>query len=209
MFENRLDAAKQLVPYLQSYESNPHAIVVAIPRGGLQLGYILARQLHLPLDVIFTKKIGYPGNPEYAIGAVDMHHVFISPDFTNIPDINEYVAEETIKIRKQLQERALLYRGNKPPLNLQDKIIILVDDGVATGSTMLATLSLIKQEKPQKIVIALPVAPPETLALLNAQADEVICLKVPELFFGVGQFYQNFEQVDDQEAIRLLNEANA
>ncbi len=208
MFKDRFDAAYQLAPYLKQYSNNPDAIILGIPRGGLQLGYVLARELHLPLDVILSKKIGYPGNPEYAIGAVSLQNIIISPDFVDIQELKGYIADQASQIRQLLQERNIKYRHNKPPLDLTNKIVIVVDDGVATGSTLLATLALIRQNKPQKIIVALPVAPPQALELIGQQADEVICLLRPHDFAGVGQFYQNFEQVDDQEAIRLLHEAN-
>lgn len=208
MFENRFDAAHQLVPELKKYANNPDALVVAIPRGGLQLGSVLAKELHLPLDVIFTKKIGYPGQPEYAIGAVSLDHLFVRQDYLDDPQLSDYIKQQTPLIRKLLHERAAQYRGNKPPLDLKDKIVIVVDDGVATGNTLLATLALIKEAKAQKIVVALPVSPVETLERIREHADEVVCLQVPAFFLGVGQFYRNFEQVEDAEAIRLLQEAH-
>lgn len=206
MFEDRFDAARQLVQKLQQYKNNPNVIVIAIPRGGLELGSVLAKELQVPLDVIFTKKIGYPGNPEYAIGAVSLTHEIINHDFAEKPEFKNYIAEEIKKVRKLLQERAVIYRGNKPPINLTNKIVIVVDDGVATGSTLMATLLLIKEEKPQKIVVALPVAPKDTLEVLKEYTDEVICLEVPHMFFAVGQVYKKFNQVSDEEAIKLLRE---
>lgn len=208
MFKDRYDAAYQLVPYLKQYSNDPTAIVIAIPRGGLELGYVLAKQLHLPLDISLTKKIGYPGNPEYAIGAVNQQEVTISPEFENIPELQNYLDQQIAQIRQLLLERNKLYRGNKPPLDLYDKVVIVVDDGVATGNTLLTTLSLIKKSKPQKIIVALPVGPAAMCEQLHTEADEVICLEVPKLFFGVGQVYEQFNQVDDKEAIRLLHEAN-
>lgn len=207
MFKDRFDAAHQLAHYLKQYANNPQALILAIPRGGLELGYVLARELHLPLDIILTKKIGYPGNPEYAIGAVSLHHVYVDPEFTH-PEFAEYIVEQSVNIRALLQERAKLYYKDKKPRSLANKIVIVVDDGVATGSTLLATIELIRQENPHKIIIALPVAPREAFAKLQRAADEVVCLQVPELFFSVGQFYQKFNQVEDQEAIRLFHEAN-
>jgi len=208
MFKDRFDAAHQLVPLLKKYSANPDAVILAVPRGGLQLGYILARELHLPLDAVFTKKIGYPTQPEFAIGAVSAKHIYISPEFADLTEFREYIEEQALALRTTLLERAQLYRGNKPPLNLTNKIVIIVDDGVATGHTLLASLALIQEDKPQKIVVALPVAPPEALERLREHADEVVCLSAPQNFLGVGQFYENFEQVDDKEAIRLLHEAN-
>lgn len=210
IFNDRFDAAYQLVPLLEKYRNNPETIVIAIPRGGLELGYVLAKELHLPLDVVLTKKIGYPGNPEYAIGAVDTENAYLNEDFQNIadPEFKNYVSQQINSIQSLLKERTLMYRGNKPALDLKDKIVIVVDDGVATGSTLIATLILIKKAKPKKIVVALPVSPAGTSEKLKEYCDELICVLIPKQFFGVGQFYKNFDQVDDQEAIRLLNEAN-
>ena len=208
MFKDRFDAAHQLVPYLKQYANNPDAIIIAIPRGGLQLGFVLAHELHLSLDIIVTKKIGYPGNPEYAIGAASQQHIIITQDVEDLPELQPYIAQQIIEIRKLLQERALQYRGNKLPLQLMDKIVIVVDDGAATGNTLMATLLLIQQDKPKKIIVALPVAPPATLERLRSEVDDLICLQVPENFSSVGQFYEKFDQVDDQEAMRLLQKAN-
>lgn len=207
MFKNRFDAAEQLVPYVTSYANNPQATIIAIPRGGLELGYVLARKLHLPLDIILTKKIGHPGSPELAIGAVGLEDMFIDPGYAQIPALKEYIHHETQEIRKTLQGRERLYRNNKPPLNLRNKIVIVVDDGVATGNTLLVTLKLIARHKPAKIIVALPVGPQDALDRLAKVADELICLLIPDDFFSVGQYYQTFAQVDDKEAVRLLTEA--
>ena len=208
MFKDRFDAAYQLVPYLKKYNNDHNAIVLAIPRGGLQLGSILAHELHLPLDIILTKKIGFPGNPEYAIGAASLQHIMVTKDFLDMPELRPYIAQQVAQIRKLLHKRSVEYRHNKPPLKLTNKIVIVVDDGVATGNTLMATLALIKQDKPQKIIVALPVAAPTALERLRQEVDEVICLQSPENFASVGQFYEHFDQVDDQEAIQLLHKAN-
>lgn len=208
MFKDRFDAAYQLAQQLQPYAHNPEVIILAIPRGGIELGYVLARELHCPLDIILSKKIGYPGNPEYAIGAVSLKHIYVDPEFEHSPAFKHHIAEQATEIRALLQERATLYYKDKKPHSLTNKIVIVIDDGVATGSTLLATLQLIKEEKPSKIIVALPVAPRQALAKLERVADEVVCLQVPQLFFSVGQFYKNFNQVEDQEAIRLFHEVN-
>lgn len=208
MFKDRYDAARQLVVFLEAYNNDSDTVILAIPRGGLELGYVLSRELNLILDVIFIKKIGYPGNSEYAIGAVSMDHVYISPEFMHEPWIKDYVEQQTIEIRQLLHERALLYRGGKPIVEITDKTVIIVDDGVATGHTLFASLELIKKEGPKKIILALPVASQKAIDILSKQVDEIVCLKIPDNFFGVAQFYQKFEQVDDQEAIRLLHEAD-
>ena len=133
MFQDRFDAAQKLLPLLEKYRSNPNALILAIPRGGLELAYVLAKGLDLPLDVIFTKKIGYPSNPEYAIGAVSELHVFLNEAFKNIPELQGYIARKVDEIRKVIKERMIKYRKGMPPFNIQDKIVIVVDDGVATG----------------------------------------------------------------------------
>lgn len=209
MFKDRYDAAEQLVPPLEQYKSDPNAIILAIPRGGLELGYVLAQKLDLPLDVIFSKKIGLPANPEMAIGAVSETDVIVNSPFNQMRELENYIEEQTKTIRATIKERNATYREGMQPLDLKNKIAIVVDDGVATGTTLLSTIALIKQADPKKIIVALPVAPPDTLEKIEQQADEVVCLSTPELFQSVGQFYQKFNQVDDQEAIRLLREANA
>jgi putative phosphoribosyl transferase len=208
MFNDRFDAAEQLVLRLEKYKDNLDVVIVAIPRGGLELGYVLSHKLHAPLDVIFTKKIGYPGNPEYAIGAVGIEGELIDKRLLGISDtFTAYLEHEIKRLRSLLRQRYKAYRGDLPPLDLRNKIVIVTDDGVATGKTLEITLDLIKKHEPQKIVVALPVAPSDAVALLKRKADEVVVLDVPELFFSVGQFYRNFEQVDDSQAIKLLHEA--
>lgn len=208
MFKDRFDAAAQLLPYLKKYTNDPSAIIIAIPRGGLEVGYILSRELHLPLDISLTKKIGYPGNPEYAIGAVSLQNFFIEEGYAATPDIQDYLNQQISQTRQLLEERNKLYKQNRPAINLFDKIAIVVDDGAATGNTLLMTLKLIRKDRPQKIVVAIPVAPQSALERLQTEADEIICLEIPTLFYAIGQFYEKFDQVDDKEALRLLHEAN-
>jgi predicted phosphoribosyltransferase len=208
MFENRFDAAEQLARQLIQYKSHSNTVILAIPRGGLELGYVLAQRLNLPLDIIFSKKIGAPFNPETAIGAVSEKHVFIDERFKNIPELQEYITQEIKKIRVIIAQRTLHYRAGMPPFHITHKTVIVVDDGVATGHTLLATIELIKCYNPSTIIVALPVASPEALALIKHVADEVVCLLSPSYFMSVGQFYKTFNQVDDQEAIQLLHKAN-
>lgn len=208
LFQDRYSAGKLLAQKLQSYKNNPDAAILAIPRGGLETGFSLAKELSLPLDVIFTKKIGFPGNPEYAIGAVSLNSEVIVKTLINTGQVSQkYVDEQIKKIRALLQERYKQYLGDKKPLNLNDKIVIITDDGAATGRTLLAAIELIKKEKTKKIIVAIPVGHPETVAELKKKA-EVICLETPADFFAVGQFYEHFAQVSDEQAIRLLYEAN-
>ena len=205
MFNDRFDAAYQLANHLQQYKNNSNTLILAIPRGALEIGAILAKELQLPLDVILTKKIGYPGNPEYAIGAVSLDNVIVDKralEFSG--EMEAYLKQEIAKIRKQLQERSVAYHKNKPLHSLTDKTVIVTDDGIATGKTLEATIDLIKKNHPKKIIVAVPVASKEALHIIKKKVDEVICLLVPEIFMGVSQWYRNFEQVDDEQAIALL-----
>jgi len=207
-FKDRFDAAQQLVPPLLRYKNDPNAVIIAIPRGALELGSVLSKELNVPLDVIFTKKIPHPTNSEYAIGAASAEHMQLDEPFRHVPGINEYVQGQLERIRAMIKQRNASYRAHMPPLNLAGKTVIVVDDGIATGNTMLATLAFIKQQHPKKIIVALPVAPADSLERVKMQADEVICLMIPAHFRAVSQFYQHFPQVEDATAITLLQEAN-
>ncbi len=207
MFEDRYDAARQLAERFKEYKDNKDAVIVTIPRGGLEVGVVLAEELNLPLDIVLTKKIGAPDNPEFAIGAVSLDQVIIEPQF-DLPELQDYFAKKIKEIRMLLTERLRTYKGEQGLLPLKDKIVILTDDGIATGKTMLLALQIIKKQEPKKIIVALPVAPPDSLKLLQKHADEVICLHVASPFFGVGAFFRQFRQVSDEEARALLQRAN-
>lgn len=203
MFKDRIEAAHLLAQKLQKYKNN--SVVVALPRGGVPLGYVIAEELGVPLDIILSKKIGYPFNKEFAIGSVSLQGRIINED---IPVSKEYIEEETALIRKSLKEKYKLYMGNKAPVNLKHKNVIIVDDGIATGNTMLLTIELIRKNEPEKIIVATPVAPPESIQKIVEEVDEVVCLSMPEFFIGVSQFYENFEQVNDETVIQLLRKSN-
>ncbi|WP_273568062.1 phosphoribosyltransferase [Maribacter halichondriae] len=207
MFEDRIDAGTQLADKLMKFKDE-NVVVLAIPRGGLPLGSIVAKALDAPLDVALSKKIGSPFNKEYAIGAVSMENIVLS-DAGRVD--KRYIMKETNRIRKKLKERQDQYYKNRSPKDLKDKIVVIVDDGIATGNTILVTVELVDMQKPSKIVVAVPVAPPSTMAKLKDSplVDEVVCLQTPYNFRAVGQFYEEFYQVSDQEAIRLLEESNA
>ena len=206
MFKDRIDAGTQLAEKLLALKSQ-NVVVLAIPRGGLPLGAIVAKALNAPLDVALTKKIGHPYNKEYAIGAVSLENIILSDA---IGVTKGYIEEETTRLRKKLKERHNQYYKNNEPQNIKDKTVIIIDDGIATGNTILVTIELVKMQNPNKIVVAVPVAPPSTVRKLeNApEVDEVICLETPFNFHAVGQFYEEFYQVSDQEAIQLLEESN-
>lgn len=208
MYKDRFDAANQLVEQLAQYKDNPEVIILAIPRGGLELGYVLAQNLHAPLDVLFSKKIGAPGNPELAIGAVTLTEQEVDPRYKDDLQFQDYIDSEIKRIRELLKKRYEQYRGSQKPIDYHNKIVIVVDDGIATGKTLKLALKDIKKYKPKKIVLAVPVGTPDTIKKLEKYTDEVICLHRPQTFFGIGQFYHNFAQVDDEKAIRLLQDAN-
>ncbi len=205
MFKDRFDAGKKLAEKLQKYKDNAHAVILAIPRGALEIGSVLAQELQLPLDVILTKKIGYPGNPEYAIGAMSLDSIIIDKRAIEISgEMETYLKNEIAEIRQLLRARSKAYHGIREPISLENKIVIVTDDGIATGRTLDATLDLIKKQRPAKIVVAVPVASKEAYQLIKKKVDEVICLEVPDIFISVSQWYKHFDQVDDEQAIALL-----
>ncbi len=204
MFTDRIDAGLQLAGALSKYKGDD-VVVIAIPRGGLPLGAVVAKALEAPLDVALSKKIGHPFHKEYAIGAVSLENRVLS-DVGGIS--NSYLEEETRRIREKLRKRQEQYYENRSPSSLKDKIVILVDDGVATGNTILVTAALVQQQQPARTIAAIPVAPPSAVKLMEdaPDIDEVICLLQPHRFFSVGHFYERFDQVSDEEAIALLAE---
>jgi putative phosphoribosyl transferase len=205
MFKDRFDAGHKLAEKLQKYKDDSNAVILAIPRGALEIGSVLSRELHIPLDVILTKKIGYPGNPEYAIGAMSLETIIIDRraiEFSG--ELESYLKKEVEEIRQLLHERSKAYHGNKEPISLENKIVIVTDDGIATGRTLEVTLDLIKKQHPAKIIVAVPVASKEAINLIKKKVDEVICLEVPDFFMSVSQWYDHFDQVNDEQAIALL-----
>lgn len=209
MFKDRIDAGQQLANKLLDFKDNKAAIVVTIPRGGLPIGNIIAKKLHLPLDIVLSKKIGHPLHKEFAIGAVTLNDSILSDDASEIS--HNYIEEETNKIRTILKQRQDTYYGESSPTSLRDKIVILVDDGVATGQTLISSINLISKQHPAQIIVALPVGPPFVITKINSMpsVNTTICLLTPFNFQAVGQFYEEFYQVDDEEVIRLLKEANS
>lgn len=207
LFKDREQAGRQLAEKLQKYKGKD-TLILAIPRGGLVIGFALAKALGAPLDIIVTKKIGYPGDPEYAIGAVGPNKAVIVNEDAAKDVPKEYIDEQVKEISAAINEKYRKYKGKVEIPNLKDKIVILTDDGVATGSTIKVSIELIKQQQPKKIVVAIPVGPPETIHEIAQQVDEIICLEQPTTFFAIGAFYDNFPQVEDEEAITYLKEAN-
>lgn len=206
MFKNRIDAGIQLAEKLLKFR-NENVVVMAIPRGGLPIGSIVAKTLNAPLDVALIKKIGHPDHKEYAIGAVSLDHVTLT-NAIGVPQ--DYIDREIVQIRKKLGQRYKHYYVNRCPQNLKDKTVIIVDDGVATGNTILATIEMIAHQNPQKIIVGIPVAPSAVIRKFETIPDltETICLQTPPDFQAVGQFYKVFGQVSDQRAVQLLKETN-
>jgi len=210
IFQNRIDAGQKLAKALKEKlpESDlKKAIVLALPRGGVVVGGQLAQILKIPLDVIITRKIGAPGNPEFAIGAVGLksNSIFNQEVIASYGISRDYLEKEIKKEKLEIMRRYDLYRRGKPPLNLRNKVAIVTDDGIATGATMQAAILEIKLQKPAKIILAVPVAPPESIDTLKAAVDEVVCFETSEPFFAIGNFYQNFQQTEDKEVIEILS----
>lgn len=206
MFADREDAAIALVEKLTNYKDSEDTVIITIPRGGVPLGAVMAKMLNLPLDIVLSKKIGHPLHKEFAIGAVTLEDVILTDKAVQASDA--YIDSETERIRELLQQRYDMYYDNNEPLNLKDKTVIIVDDGVATGNTLISSIELIKMQQPAKIIVALPVAPPSTFKKIEAlpMVDDIICILVPDDFYAVGQFYKDFSQVSDVEVVRLLKE---
>jgi len=203
-FKNRLDAAQKLIPYLNRYHNDP-GVVLAVPRGGVPIAYPIAKACNLPLELLMTKKIGHPALAEFGIGAVSLEdHVL--DEKIDVPQ--SYIDSEIVRIRESLKDRYRKFMGDHKPVDLKDKIVIIVDDGMATGNTILSSLKMLRRRKPKKIVLAIPVAPPDIAEKLKTEVDDFICLYTPEPFIGVGLHYLDFTQVSDDEVIRLLHDAN-
>ena len=209
IFKNRIEAARKLAEALSHYRGmNP--LVLAIPRGAVPMAKVIADLLEGELDVVLVRKLGAPGNPEFAIGAVDeTGWVYLAPwaEETGIGD--EYLEKTKERELATIRARRAQYTPARPPKNPQERIVIVVDDGLATGSTMIAALHAIRAKNPQRLVCAVPVAPPDTVEKIRPHCDEVVCLHTPENFYAVGQFYLNFSEVTDEEVIELLKESNS
>ncbi|WP_281297029.1 phosphoribosyltransferase [Flavobacterium limnophilum] len=204
ILQDRKEAGILLSEKLEKYQ-NKEAIILAVPRGGVPIGYEIAKNLHLPLDIILSKKIGHPLNKEFAIGAVSLDSMIIDKH----PEIpKEYIEREIKTLRESLQDKYTLYMGNRKPSDIEGKIVIIVDDGIATGNTLLVSIEMLRKSKPQKIIVAVPVVPFDTVKIFQQKTDEFVYLIAAKDFRGVGGFYENFEQVNDEEVIRMLGVAN-
>ena len=209
-FCDRTEAGELLAEELTTYADKPNVIVLALPRGGVPVGAQVARKLNLPFDVFVVRKLGLPGHPELAMGAIAIGGVRVINrdvvDGLRIPElvIDAVAAQE----QEELMRRRHAYRGDLPAPEVRDKTVILVDDGIATGSTMIVAVAALRQLKAGRIVVAAPVIPQSTLHQIRHAVDEVVAVIVPEKFYGVGQWYEDFSQTTDDEVRQLLGEMN-
>jgi putative phosphoribosyl transferase len=200
IFQDRMDAGLALSRHLQHYK-RVDGVMLAVPRGGVPVALPVARILELPLEIVLSKKIGHPLHKEYAIGAVSLTGTIIAP---NALASEEYIEQETIHIREQLREMYVKYMGNKKPTPVKGKVVIIVDDGVATGNTLLSTIDIIRNARPRKLVVAVPVASQQAAKKLSEVTDEFVCAWIPSQFHSVGEFYLDFTQVSDEEVVEML-----
>jgi predicted phosphoribosyltransferase len=210
IFADRTEAGRFLASKLKEYADHPDVLVLALPRGGVPVAFEVARALHAPLDVFLVRKLGLPGHEEFAMGAIASGGVrVLNEDVVRALRIPENVIEVVAAAEKrQLEERERLYRGDRPPPDVRGRTVILVDDGLATGSTMRAAVLALRQQGAARIVVAVPVGAPETCAEFEQEADDVICARMPEPFYAVGLWYGDFSQTTDEEVRDRLERAS-
>jgi predicted phosphoribosyltransferase len=205
-FKNRQEAGEALTKQLTAYQNQSDTYILALPRGGVPVAFEVAKVLHLPLDVYIVRKLGVPGHEELAAGAIASDGTLVlNTDIVDSLGLSTEEVNAVIKIeREELDRRNKLYRKEAPFPDLTGKVIILIDDGLATGATMRAAITAIKKSKPTKIIVAVPVGMPDVCKILENEVDQVICLLTPEPFYGVGTGYEDFSQTEDEEVIHLL-----
>lgn len=209
-FKNREEAGRRLVDRLLQYRAEPAALILALPRGGVAVGYQLSLGLHLPLDVFITRKLGAPDNSEYALGAVgETGTVYLNPDARATYGLSRADIEDVVQgQQREIARRHAFYRQGRHLPTLTDRIVILVDDGIATGSTFFASVESIRLFKPRRLIGAMPVGPVETVQEARRQVDELVVLATPDPFWAVGSHYIDFAQVSDHDVVGYLNLAD-
>ncbi len=208
-FSNRTEAGRLLAEKLVKYAGRTDVIVLGLPRGGVPVAYEVAKRLGVPLDVFIVRKLGVPGFEELAVGAIASGGVRVLNEdvMRALPNADETIESITARETAELERREQSYRDGRPAPELRDRVVILVDDGLATGATMRAAVKALRQRGAAKIVVAVPVGPPDTCREFEDQADEAICASVPEFFQAVGQYYEDFSQTSDDEVRELLARA--
>ena len=205
-FSNRIQSGQMLAQHLQAYANIENVLVLALPRGGVPIAFEVAKHLNAALDVCIVRKLGVPGHKELAMGAIASEKTIVfNQDIIDLLGIDQ--AKITAVVNQELRElrrRDQVYRSNKPAINVKDKIVILIDDGIATGATMRAALTIIQQQQPAKIVVAVPVAPLNICEELRLEVDDVICLQCPENMSAIGLWYEDFSQTTDNEVRAFL-----
>lgn len=205
MFADRIDAAERLAHALRHY-ADRNVLVLAIPRGAVPMGAVLARRLHAELDVVMVRKLRAPGMPEYAVGAIDESGwAYVAPYAQAAGATPDYLEEEKRTRLAELRRRRALYSPGRSGADPAGRTVIVVDDGLATGATMIAALHSVRARRPARLVCAVPVASPDSLEQVRPYADEIVCLQAPAGFAAVGQFYRSFPQVEDEEVAALLH----
>ncbi len=207
IFKNRTEAGRLLAAALEDLRGKS-VIVLAIPRGGVVIGREVAKALDAPLDIVVTRKIGAPSQPEFAIGAITQDgEVILDEESSRTVGASEaYLKSESNRQFKEVKARMRRYRGGRPYPSLKGKLVLIVDDGIATGHTFRAAVMSVRRHKPLSVVVAVPVAPRESIAEIAKEVDRVVCLQTPEPFFAIGEFYEEFEQVSDDEVRKTLKE---
>jgi len=207
-FEDRFEAGRFVAEQLKHHAGDPNLLVLALPRGGVPVAYEVAKELKAPLDIFLVRKLGVPGYEELAMGAIASGGVrVINEDVVrqlNIPD--EVIDAVAANEQRELERRERAYRGNRPPPNVKGLVAILIDDGLATGSTMRAAAAALRKQGPERIVVAVPVSSPETCDEFRSEVDEIVCAATPEPFRGVGLWYEDFSQTTDEEVRELLEQ---
>ncbi len=205
-FLNRVDAGRRLAKKLDAYAGQGDVLVLGIPRGGVPVAFQVATELGAPLDVFVVRKLGVPSHEELAFGAIASGEIrVLDAQIVESMGISELEIEQiAAKERQELNRRERVYRGGHPPLNLEGRTVILVDDGIATGASTLAAITALRGLKPARIVLAVPIAPASTCRRLQREVDDLVCLDTPETFYAIGQFYEDFSQVSDEEVTNLL-----